>query len=61
MPWVFGLRADCPSRPIVDQFADKRSMMAMAVLDEPARFNEIKRGLEVVPQRVLTPTLRRLE
>ncbi|WP_329252658.1 helix-turn-helix transcriptional regulator [Actinoallomurus sp. NBC_01490] len=54
-------RADCPSRPILDQIADKWSMMVMAVLERPCRFNEIKRRLEGVTQRVLTQTLRRLE
>lgn len=54
-------RSDCPSRPILDQIADKWSMMVMAVLAEPRRFNEIKRRLEGVTQRVLTQTLRRLE
>lgn len=54
-------RSDCPSRPILDQIADKWSMMAMAVLEKPCRFNEIKRRLEGVTQRVLTQTLRRLE
>ncbi|MFD6938528.1 winged helix-turn-helix transcriptional regulator [Streptomyces goshikiensis] len=54
-------RSDCPSRPILDQIADKWSMMVMAVLEEPTRFNEIKRRLEGVTQRVLTQTLRRLE
>lgn len=54
-------RADCPSRPILDQIADKWSMMVLAVLEKPHRFNEIKRRLEGVTQRVLTQTLRRLE
>ncbi|WP_434441588.1 winged helix-turn-helix transcriptional regulator [Lentzea sp. E54] len=54
-------RADCPSRPILDQIADKWSMMVMAVLEQPRRFNDIKRRLEGVTQRVLTQTLRRLE
>ncbi|GAA4941039.1 winged helix-turn-helix transcriptional regulator [Actinoplanes utahensis] len=54
-------RSDCPSRSILDQIADKWSMMVMAVLAEPRRFNEIKRRLEGVTQRVLTQTLRRLE
>ncbi|WP_328634835.1 winged helix-turn-helix transcriptional regulator [Streptomyces sp. NBC_00356] len=54
-------RPDCPSRPILDQIADKWSMMVMAVLVEPRRFNEIKRRLDGVTQRVLTQTLRRLE
>ncbi|WP_205750186.1 helix-turn-helix domain-containing protein [Cryobacterium sp. SO1] len=53
--------ADCPSRPILDQIADKWSMMALAVLEKPTRFNEIKRQLSGVTQRVLTQTLRRLE
>ncbi|MFD4635944.1 winged helix-turn-helix transcriptional regulator [Lentzea sp. NPDC058436] len=52
---------DCPSRPILDQVADKWSMMALAVLERPTRFNEIKRQLDGVTQRVLTQTLRRLE
>ncbi len=52
---------DCPSRPILDQIADKWSMMVMAVLEEPTRFNELKRRLGGVTQRVLTQTLRRLE
>jgi DNA-binding HxlR family transcriptional regulator len=52
---------DCESRPILDQIANKWSMMCMAVLDEPRRYNEIKRRLEGVTQRVLTQTLRKLE
>lgn len=54
-------RSDCSSRPILDQIADKWSMMVMAVLENPRRFNEIKRRLDGVTQRVLTQTLRRLE
>jgi DNA-binding HxlR family transcriptional regulator len=54
-------RSDGPSRPILDQIADKWSMIVMAVLDKPRRFNEIKRRIEGVTQRVLTQTLRRLE
>ncbi|WP_314411647.1 winged helix-turn-helix transcriptional regulator [Streptomyces kroppenstedtii] len=57
----FVFAPDCPSRPVLDQIADKWSMMAMAVLVRPTRFNEIKRRLDGVTQRVLTQTLRRLE
>jgi DNA-binding HxlR family transcriptional regulator len=53
--------ADCASRPILDQISDKWSMMVLTILEEPTRFNEIKRQLEGVTQRVLTQTLRRLE
>ncbi len=55
------IRSECPSRPILDQIADRWSVMVMAVLERPRRFNEIKRRLEGVTQRVLTQTLRRLE
>jgi DNA-binding HxlR family transcriptional regulator len=54
-------RADCPSRVILDQIADKWSMMVLAVLQQPRRFNAIKRRLDGVTQRVLTQTLRKLE
>ncbi len=58
----FVFRCDCPSRFILDQIADKWSMMVLAVLyREPQRFNAIKRRLEGVTQRVLTHTLRKLE
>lgn len=54
-------RSDCPSRAILDQIADKWSMMTLAVLREPRRFNAIKRRLDGISQRVLTQTLRKLE
>jgi DNA-binding HxlR family transcriptional regulator len=54
-------RADCPSRTILDQLADKWSMLVLAVLSEPRRFNAIKRRLDGITQRVLTQTLRKLE
>ena len=58
----FVFRSDCPSRAILDQIADKWSMMVLAVLlREPHRFNAIKRRLQGVTQRVLTHTLRKLE
>ena len=54
--------ADCPSRPILDQIANKWSMLVLAVLsDEPYRFNAIRRRLAGVTQKALTQTLRRLE
>ncbi|UHD46045.1 helix-turn-helix transcriptional regulator [Aureimonas altamirensis] len=54
-------RADCPSRVILDQIAHKWSMMVLAVLSRPRRFNAIKCRLDGVTQRVLTQTLRKLE
>ena len=55
------LSPDCPSRPVLDQIGDKWSLLVMAVLDRPLRFNEIRRRLDGVTQRTLTQTLRRLE
>jgi DNA-binding HxlR family transcriptional regulator len=54
--------ANCPSRLLFDQIADKWSMMVLAVLDPgPMRFNTIKRHMEGVTQKALTQCLRRLE
>ena len=54
--------AGCPSRLILDQIADKWSMLILAVLcHEPQRFNAIRRRLEGVTQKALTQALRRLE
>lgn len=54
-------RADCPSRAILDQIADKWSMLVLQVLREPRRFNAIRHRLDGITQRVLTQTLRKLE
>ena len=54
--------ADCPSRALFDQIADKWSMMVLVALDdEPQRFNDLRRRLEGVTQKALTQCLRRLE
>jgi DNA-binding HxlR family transcriptional regulator len=54
--------ANCPSRLLLDQIADKWSVLVLAVLQGgPSRFNVIKRRLEGISQKVLTQTLRRLE
>ncbi|EPX62301.1 Transcriptional regulator, HxlR family [Cystobacter fuscus DSM 2262] len=57
---VFDL--ECPNRYILDQIADKWSVLILAVLfDEPTRFNALKRRLKGVTQKALTDALRRLE
>ena len=54
--------AECPSRQLFDQIADKWSMMVLALLEPaPLRFNAIKRQIEGVTQKALTQCLRRLE
>ena len=55
-------RADCSSRLVLDQIADKWSVLILAVLQaKPLRFNAIKRRLEGITQKALTQALRRLE
>ena len=54
--------AECPSRQLFDQIADRWSMMVLAILEPgPRRFNAIRREIEGVTQKALTQCLRRLE
>ncbi|WP_302480020.1 winged helix-turn-helix transcriptional regulator [Sphingomonas bacterium] len=54
--------ATCPTRHLLDQVADKWSMLALiAIAVAPRRFNALKREIEGISQKVLTQTLRRLE
>jgi DNA-binding HxlR family transcriptional regulator len=62
MPECQHFSVDRPSRLLLDQIADKWSMMVLTVLDSaPMRFNSIKCHLEGVTQKALTQCLRRLE
>ena len=54
--------AACPTRSLLDQVADKWSMLTLiAIADAPRRFNALKREIEGISQKVLTQNLRRLE
>jgi DNA-binding HxlR family transcriptional regulator len=55
--------ATCHAREMLVRIADKWSMYAIHVLaqESPLRFNELKRRVEGVSQRMLTVTLRGLE
>ncbi|ATN37041.1 transcriptional regulator (plasmid) [Rhizobium sp. ACO-34A] len=54
--------ATCPTRELLDQLADKWSLLVlMAVGAGPIRFNALKRAVEGISQKVLTQTVRRLE
>ncbi|WP_345495125.1 winged helix-turn-helix transcriptional regulator [Nocardia callitridis] len=56
------LHRDCPARLLLDQIADKWTVLVICVLDEgPSRFNELRRRVDGVSQKVLTSTLRGLE
>jgi len=55
-------RADCPSRLLLDEVADKWSVLIFASLtDGPMRFNALVRTLDGISKKSLTAVLRRLE
>jgi DNA-binding HxlR family transcriptional regulator len=54
----------CPARTVIEVLANKWTMLVMSTLqlhDEPMRFNQLRRQLQGLTQKVLTQTLRALE
>jgi len=53
----------CPIRLVLDRIADKWTVMMMSLLSDgaPHRFNELRRNVEGISQKMLTQTLRDLE
>jgi len=50
------------TKPILEQVANKWSVLILAVLcEQPSRFNAIKRRLDPITHKALTEALRRLE
>jgi DNA-binding HxlR family transcriptional regulator len=61
-PFQWDLREDCEVRQILDRIADKWSLLVIALLeDRMMRFNELRREVDGISQRMLTVTLRHLE
>ncbi len=61
-PFQWDSREGCEVRQILDRIADKWSLLVIALLDaETLRFNELRRCIDGVSQRMLTVTLRQLE
>ncbi|HET9956100.1 MAG TPA: helix-turn-helix domain-containing protein [Polyangiaceae bacterium] len=58
-----GFDADCgATREVLNRVGDKWSVLVVVLLGERAmRFNELKRAIDGISQRVLTSTLRGLE
>lgn len=53
---------DCPVRDVLSRVGDKWSILVVAVLrDGSLRFNELRRAIDGISQRMLTLTLRGLE
>ena len=52
----------CPVRDVLDQLADKWSVLILTTLAErPYRFGELRRAIGDISQRMLTQTLRDLQ
>lgn len=53
---------NCPARMVLDRLADKWSLLIMDRLQrEPVRFNQLRRDIEGISQKVLSQTLKKLE
>ena len=53
---------NCPYRDVIDRIGDKWSLLILAVLEQhPTRFNELKRTIGDISQKVLSDTLKDLE
>jgi DNA-binding HxlR family transcriptional regulator len=56
------LKVSCPSRPVFDRLGERwTGLVLLALSPGPLRFNEIRRQVEGVSQKMLTQTLRGLE
>jgi DNA-binding HxlR family transcriptional regulator len=56
-------QGNCPTRAILDRIADKWTLLIMGLLlqSDVRRFNELKRMIGGISQKMLTQTLRDLE
>ncbi len=53
---------DCPTRMVLDRVADKWALLSLRLVSEkPRRFNQLRREIEGVSQKVLSQTLKKLE
>ena len=63
LPKAPAFERDCPIRMVIDRIADKWTVMMLSLLSDgaPHRFNELRRNVEGISQKMLTQTLRDLE
>jgi DNA-binding HxlR family transcriptional regulator len=55
-------REPCPTRDVLDRIGDAWSVLVILHLRvAPARFNQLRRAISLISQRMLTVTLRHLE
>lgn len=61
-PFQWDVREGCEVRQILDRIADKWSLLVISLLEQRTmRFNELRRAIDGISQRMLTVTLRNLE
>jgi DNA-binding HxlR family transcriptional regulator len=54
--------ADCPTRQILDRIGDKWAVLILLLLrDEPLRFNQLRRAIDGISQKMLSQVLKSLE
>ncbi|MBE0580765.1 winged helix-turn-helix transcriptional regulator [Devosia sp.] len=59
---VGGPSSDCPVRGVLDKISDKWSMLlVMTLASGPKRFNQLRREVPDISQKMLTQTLRDLQ
>lgn len=52
----------CPTRMVLDRLADKWAVLVLGRLDDkPVRFNQLKREIDGISQKVLSQVLKKLE
>jgi len=64
LAWTRGdaFAAECPTRRLLDRIADKWSVLILLLLgDDAMRFNQLKRRIGGISQKMLSQTLRSLE
>jgi DNA-binding HxlR family transcriptional regulator len=54
--------AQCPTRRVLDRIGDKWAVLILILLEhETLRFNELRRRIEAISQKMLSQTLKSLE
>ncbi|MGM4930970.1 winged helix-turn-helix transcriptional regulator [Tardiphaga sp. 619_E2_N8_5] len=54
--------SSCPTRLVLDRIADKWAVLVLGLLtDGPVRFNQLRRQIEGISQKMLSQTLKSLE
>jgi DNA-binding HxlR family transcriptional regulator len=62
MDYANVFQKNCPTRMVLDRIADKWALLALRLISiNPRRFNQLRRDIEGVSQKVLSQTLKKLE